>query len=504
MARTKSGEVKFVYVPSDIAPNFPQNYVVDDNTIYFVEYSEGTANRNKIFIGGDKFSDVSDVTLDNIDALVRTVLDNPEYDYTVTKVGSGNYVQDISIDGREIIVTMGEVAGISIGFPQDTGNIVEVNIGSESSQSVSTSLGTSEGTIYTTNSKIKINQPTFTVNDSAQTITVDFGGGVSSTIQLSGMISSAGGQVLRFLGKTETQIVEGSTTSVIVNGETIAPQSGDVVIYGKKEFVYTSTGWAEFGSPLEGEFAEKSVTITGVGALSGGGDLSANRQIEHTKVSNNPKTYGTDDSAPLEVIKNIEVNEYGHVTNATSKKLGPTITSMIDNASNEVKSWTNDKLSGYASKDYVQSNFVTNSVLDRQLNALQSEIANNYATTDFVQENYLSAYDAQTNYVQKSELNSRLLTNYFTKTDIISNYYNKSEVDSKISSAMDGIDLSGYQRVIDKLGFAEYGQDGAVEPQDYDGEAFLVTDGASTRSIRTNLKIASDAEVNTMIDSVFG
>lgn len=54
---------------------------------------------------------------------------------------------------------------------------------------------------------------------------------------------------LVFVGVTTTELTDGATTDKItVNGAEHTAEAGDVVIYGKKEFIYTSTGkWVELG-----------------------------------------------------------------------------------------------------------------------------------------------------------------------------------------------------------------------------------------------------------------
>ena len=56
---------------------------------------------------------------------------------------------------------------------------------------------------------------------------------------------------MRYLGVTTTELTDGSTASpVVIDGKNITPISGDVVIYGTCEFVWSDTGnsWHEFGS----------------------------------------------------------------------------------------------------------------------------------------------------------------------------------------------------------------------------------------------------------------
>lgn len=341
MAKEKTGDVKFVYVPSDIAPNFPNNFTVDENTIYFVEYSDGDANLNKIYIGSNQFAD-SSVRLDNITSLVQTVIDDPNNEYSIKTVGIGDYVQGIAIDGREIIVTLGDVDYVKMAFPE-TGPTIDLNIGSESDSVVMTKIGVSDDgyTITSNQAKLKIKKPTFSVDTSTKSIIVDFGNDETSTIPLSGIVTSA---------------------------------------------------------------------------------------------------------------------------------------DEIANAISDVKSWATDK---FATKEYVQNNFVSDIKLDTKLNSFKSQIDDLYLTID----------DAQDLYVQK--------------IDLISDYYDKSEVDAKIASATDGIDLTKYQRVIEKLGFAEEGKD--ASDIECDGEAFIVSNGSSEpMTIHTNLKIATDSDVYKMIKDVFG
>ena len=85
--------------------------------------------------------------------------------------------------------------------------------------------------------------------------------------------SLAGG--MKYLGVTTTELVDGSTTSTItINGQSVTVESGNVVIYGNKEFVFDGTKWDEFGdlstlgtlaykNTASGSFTpEGSVTVT--------------------------------------------------------------------------------------------------------------------------------------------------------------------------------------------------------------------------------------------------
>jgi predicted secreted protein len=149
---------------------------------------------------------------------------------------------------------------------------------------------------------------TFTANQSdASTINLkasDFG------------LSSA----LKFLGTSSTEITEGSTTSKITltDGTTVTATTGNVVLYGHKEFIWNAA-WEELGD--ESSHALKSVTITGTGALSGGGSLEANRTITHntTTRTNNTSSASPAVGGTFTAIDSVTSDSYGHITAVNTK-----------------------------------------------------------------------------------------------------------------------------------------------------------------------------------------
>ena len=53
---------------------------------------------------------------------------------------------------------------------------------------------------------------------------------------------------MKYLGVTTTELEDGSTTEQIdINGDTVTVETGNMTIYGYKEFVFDGTKWAEFG-----------------------------------------------------------------------------------------------------------------------------------------------------------------------------------------------------------------------------------------------------------------
>lgn len=95
---------------------------------------------------------------------------------------------------------------------------------------------------------------------------------------------------MHFLGVSTTAIKDGDAVGAItVDGKTVTPAVGDVVLYNNKEFVCTSTAWEELGD--EGSYVLKTQTINGK-ALSGNisltaTDVGADAAGEAGKVQNN-------------------------------------------------------------------------------------------------------------------------------------------------------------------------------------------------------------------------
>ena len=78
---------------------------------------------------------------------------------------------------------------------------------------------------------------------------------------------------MHFLGISETAIKDGDAVGAItIDGKTVTPAVGDVVLYNNKEFVCTSNDWEELGD--EGSYVLKTQTINGK-ALSGNITLTA-------------------------------------------------------------------------------------------------------------------------------------------------------------------------------------------------------------------------------------
>lgn len=110
---------------------------------------------------------------------------------------------------------------------------------------------------------------------------------------------------MAFQGVTVTAISQGSTQNEIGldDSTTYTAKTGDVVIYGKREFVWTGEHWQELGD--EQSFALKSITVTGTGYLTGGGTLEANRIID---IATSVKTKIDNGDAALTKANALETN----------------------------------------------------------------------------------------------------------------------------------------------------------------------------------------------------
>ena len=104
---------------------------------------------------------------------------------------------------------------------------------------------------------------------------------------------------MKFIGKFDTL------------PETTNYEAGNVIIVGSKEYILIDNSgtksWDELGD--ESSHALKSVTITGTGALSGGGNLEANRTITHTAGSAANKSSG---------LYKFSTDAYSHIGSVTA------------------------------------------------------------------------------------------------------------------------------------------------------------------------------------------
>ena len=129
---------------------------------------------------------------------------------------------------------------------------------------------------------------------------------------------------MKFIGTTTTAISDGQTVGEITlsDGTKVTPTIGNVVLYNHKEFIVTNNSkWEELGD--ESSHALKTITITGTGALSGGGSLEANRTITHNTVTRTDN--GTHEALTpgdeFKLVRTFNTDDYGHVTSVDTDYL---------------------------------------------------------------------------------------------------------------------------------------------------------------------------------------
>lgn len=130
---------------------------------------------------------------------------------------------------------------------------------------------------------------------------------------------------MHLIGTTTTALSDGAVTATLAGtglSKTTGFVSGDVVLYSNKEFVWTGAAWELLGD--EGSYALKTVTITGTGALGGGGAISSNQTITHntsgvTAASYGPTANVTGTDGTTIKVPQITVDQYGHVTAVTER-----------------------------------------------------------------------------------------------------------------------------------------------------------------------------------------
>lgn len=119
---------------------------------------------------------------------------------------------------------------------------------------------------------------------------VDATTGLPTISQVRSLISTATAGLtgaMHFIGSVASgTVTDGGTESPVIGGYSgTVKTAGNVILFGGQEFIWTGSAWELFGD--EGSYALKTTTVTGSGALDGGGALSQNQVITH-KAGNAP------------------------------------------------------------------------------------------------------------------------------------------------------------------------------------------------------------------------
>ena len=206
----------------------------------------------------------------------------------------------------------------------NTSNQIAVKAGEKTSSYITVPYATTAG---------NVNNGTLTIQTEGSSkgqFTANQAGDTTINITASDLGLSA---AMKFLGTTTTAIGDGSTTNPItISGSSVKATSGNVVLYGSKEFVWTGSLWEELGD--EGSHALKSIKIIGNGALSGGGNLEANRTITHNTVSRTNETSTTSPGygGTFTAIDSVESDIYGHISKVNTKTITMPSSITVDSA----------------------------------------------------------------------------------------------------------------------------------------------------------------------------
>ena len=219
--------------------------------------------------------------------------------------GSGTKV--VSLDGHTHETS--EVNGLDAKLSQTDASIDSLKSSDTSIKGQISGVNASIGDLYNKVQDIdeggvkKTDLKTLTVNVNGTKVG-EYDTKADKTINITADMLGLSG-AMTFVGVTITAISQGSTQNEIDldDSTTYTAKTGDVVIYGKREFVWTGEHWQELGD--EQSFALKSVTVTGTGYLTGGGNLEANRTID---IASSVKTKIDNGDAALKKTNALETN----------------------------------------------------------------------------------------------------------------------------------------------------------------------------------------------------
>lgn len=126
---------------------------------------------------------------------------------------------------------------------------------------------------------------------------------------------------------------EPTGTTYIQGGETKNAQTGDVVVYGSKEYAFDGTKWIQLGD--ESSFALKTTQVIAGDGLTGGGALGSDVTITHAAAGSYGS--GTGDvkaaaGADIFVLNSVKYDGFGHIETATGTDIGSAVDTKITTA----------------------------------------------------------------------------------------------------------------------------------------------------------------------------
>ena len=232
-----------------------------------------------------------------------------------------NHIEEGTVTSSHNIVGSG---GTTV--KSDANGKITINSTAPDHSKTSPTAGTAGATGATSGATISI--PYVTVNGSGHVTTYGTRNHKISASDL-GL-----GQALKYCGITTTELTDGSTAqTVTINGASHTAEAGCVVFYGDKEFVYNGSVWELLG----GDSTYK-VVQTAVSSPSTSGNATAfidtisqdangvitvtkknvnfpaETYTKHEDTSNLSGSYGTTATSTSHAVKQITVDDKGHVT----------------------------------------------------------------------------------------------------------------------------------------------------------------------------------------------
>ena len=282
------------------------------NTTTFVNLLGGGALKDSVQFTGEGSVSVSG-------ANGKVTITGAHQDWGLVAAGSSG-TSNASVSDPYINLVKGSTPTFDSGVQLKGSNNVTVSSAS-GAITISGLANTVTGSSLTAN-QILLGNGNSTVKASGKTIVTTLGND-DTTIPTSKAVSEAISGLsgaMHFCGTTTTTLTDGATAATLAGSglnKTTGFVAGDVVIYDSKEFVWTGSVWELFGD--EGSYALKTVTITGTGALDGGGAISSNQTITHKTIlatGSADTTYGpgADVSGANAIdIPYLKLDSYGHV-----------------------------------------------------------------------------------------------------------------------------------------------------------------------------------------------
>lgn len=107
----------------------------------------------------------------------------------------------------------------------------------------------------------------------------------------------------------------------VVNALPKTANQGDVVLFGKKEYIYTTNGWVELGD--EGSYVLKTIAVTGDNGLTSDGDLSTGVTISHAEVGTTVDNTLSAGTSKNRFLHDIKLDKYGHIVGVEAANFVP-------------------------------------------------------------------------------------------------------------------------------------------------------------------------------------